>query len=384
MDPLAVSLGHAGGARTRCAPARAHDRRGGRLPLLPPERPVSRQRLRLSDEGGGGRVASRDPLELRRERDDRARAHRRRRESPPCASRWRRRCANRPPSLTEAEPSGKTDKRRIRPELWPQPRIRRRRHSRRPVRARRCRASRGAGVLLRTSSSRGKFIDVVAEVMDRRMGDGPAHRRARRGRAPAQRRHQRRDQAAWRRSIPVACSARRSARTPSPGWRRPRPRRPIPPGRRVHVPRLHRGSPPTRCSTRSARPGTCSAAISPVPLVLRTKVAMGTGYGSQHFMDPAGIFATNPGWRIMAAVDPVRLRRPDEHRARLRRPGADARARRPLRRRGRSRRSTTSITIPFGKAKPCAARARRHGAHLSLDGRASLEGDRATGSRRRS
>ena len=38
-----------------------------------------------------------------------------------------------------------------------------------------------------------------------------------------------------------------------------------------------------------------------VPLVLRTKVAMGSGYGSQHLMDPAGVFATSPGWRIMAA-----------------------------------------------------------------------------------
>lgn len=38
-----------------------------------------------------------------------------------------------------------------------------------------------------------------------------------------------------------------------------------------------------------------------VPLVLRTKVAMGMGYGSQHLMDPAGIFATQPGWRIVAA-----------------------------------------------------------------------------------
>jgi 2-oxoisovalerate dehydrogenase E1 component len=37
-----------------------------------------------------------------------------------------------------------------------------------------------------------------------------------------------------------------------------------------------------------------------VPLILRTKVAMGAGYGSQHSMDPAGIFATNPGWRIVA------------------------------------------------------------------------------------
>ena len=41
--------------------------------------------------------------------------------------------------------------------------------------------------------------------------------------------------------------------------------------------------------------------VNPVPLVLRTKVAIGSGYGSQHLMDPAGIFATSPGWRIVAA-----------------------------------------------------------------------------------
>src|SRR5207245_399228 len=41
-----------------------------------------------------------------------------------------------------------------------------------------------------------------------------------------------------------------------------------------------------------------------VPLVLRTKVAMGTGYGSQHSMDPAGVFATAPGWRIVAPSTP--------------------------------------------------------------------------------
>lgn len=43
---------------------------------------------------------------------------------------------------------------------------------------------------------------------------------------------------------------------------------------------------------------------SPVPLVLRSKVAMGTGYGSQHSMDPAGVFATAPGWRIVAPSTP--------------------------------------------------------------------------------
>ena len=41
-----------------------------------------------------------------------------------------------------------------------------------------------------------------------------------------------------------------------------------------------------------------------VPLVLRSKVAMGTGYGSQHSMDPAGIFATSAGWRIVAPTTP--------------------------------------------------------------------------------
>ncbi|MCW2595972.1 MAG: 2-oxoisovalerate dehydrogenase component [Pseudonocardiales bacterium] len=41
-----------------------------------------------------------------------------------------------------------------------------------------------------------------------------------------------------------------------------------------------------------------------VPLVLRSKVAMGTGYGSQHSGDPAGIFATAPGWRIVAPSTP--------------------------------------------------------------------------------
>ncbi|MCU1477079.1 MAG: transporter [Subtercola sp.] len=43
---------------------------------------------------------------------------------------------------------------------------------------------------------------------------------------------------------------------------------------------------------------------SAVPLVLRTKVAIGSGYGSQHLMDPAGIFVTSPGWRIVAPSTP--------------------------------------------------------------------------------
>lgn len=43
---------------------------------------------------------------------------------------------------------------------------------------------------------------------------------------------------------------------------------------------------------------------SSVPLVLRTKIALGSGYGSQHSMDPAGLFAMWPGWRIVAPSTP--------------------------------------------------------------------------------
>jgi 2-oxoisovalerate dehydrogenase E1 component len=41
-----------------------------------------------------------------------------------------------------------------------------------------------------------------------------------------------------------------------------------------------------------------------VPFVLRSKSAAGTGYGSQHSMDPAGVYATAVGWRIVAPSNP--------------------------------------------------------------------------------
>ena len=43
---------------------------------------------------------------------------------------------------------------------------------------------------------------------------------------------------------------------------------------------------------------------SAVPVVFRAKSAAGAGYGSQHSMDPAGIIATSPGWRIAAPSTP--------------------------------------------------------------------------------
>ncbi len=36
------------------------------------------------------------------------------------------------------------------------------------------------------------------------------------------------------------------------------------------------------------------------PLVVRTRVALGCGYGGQHSMDPGGLFALFSGWRILA------------------------------------------------------------------------------------
>lgn len=41
-----------------------------------------------------------------------------------------------------------------------------------------------------------------------------------------------------------------------------------------------------------------------MPLVLRTKCAIGTGYGSQHSLDPAGLYAASVGWRIVAPATP--------------------------------------------------------------------------------
>ena len=37
-----------------------------------------------------------------------------------------------------------------------------------------------------------------------------------------------------------------------------------------------------------------------LPLVARTRIAAGCGYGGQHSMDPVGLFALFPGWRVVA------------------------------------------------------------------------------------
>src|SRR3546814_20870412 len=44
--------------------------------------------------------------------------------------------------------------------------------------------------------------------------------------------------------------------------------------------------------------------MHPVPLIVRSRVAAGAGYGSQHSMDASGLFALYPGWRIVAPPTP--------------------------------------------------------------------------------
>ena len=46
-----------------------------------------------------------------------------------------------------------------------------------------------------------------------------------------------------------------------------------------------------------------------VPIVVRTQIARGRGYGPQHSCDPAALFALFPGWRIAAPATAGRLRR---------------------------------------------------------------------------
>ena len=41
-----------------------------------------------------------------------------------------------------------------------------------------------------------------------------------------------------------------------------------------------------------------------LPIVFRTRVSLGTGYGAQHSMEPAALYGQFPGWRIVAPATP--------------------------------------------------------------------------------
>ena len=164
-------------------------------------------------------------------------------------------------ALVEPDTGARPGARRIRPQLWPDP------------------AFVNVGIRgdlseladARTVEQRDFTGELKPRQAHRRRGRGhgpadgrgPAHRRARRGRAPAERRHERRHQGPGRRSIPAACSARRSARTRSPGWAAVSPSTAASARSSSSCTPTSCGWRPTRCSTRSARPGTCSGAATP-------------------------------------------------------------------------------------------------------------------------
>ncbi|MBB1636355.1 thiamine pyrophosphate-dependent enzyme [Cupriavidus sp. UME77] len=204
-------------------------------------------------------------------------------------------------ALTEADPSGKPGKRRIRPELWPSPDFRDVgiRGDLSELAGLRCEEEAGFSGKL----DKRKFIDVVADVMQRRMETDP--------------------------SVVVMGEDVHRLKGGTNGATR---------GLRDNFPDRVLGTPISENAFVGlggglALDGRYKPVVefmypdfmwvaadqvfnqigkarhmfggeSDVPLVLRTKVAMGTGYGSQHSMDPAGIFATNPGWRIVAPSTP--------------------------------------------------------------------------------
>ena len=96
-----------------------------------------------------------------------------------------------------------------------------------------------------------------------------------------------------------------------------------------------------------------------VPLVLRSKVAMGAGYGSQHSMDPAGVFAASPGWRIVAPSTPFDYVGLMNSASALQGPGSGAGTHRPLRRDAAKARPMTGTTASLSARQPCAESARR-------------------------
>ncbi len=179
-----------------------------------------------------------------------------------------------------------------------------------------------------------KFIEAVSGRHAPPHGGRPAHRRHGRGRAPPEGRHQRRRPAKKLADQPcptTASSARRSARTPSPvsaagiaidGRFRPVVEFMYPDFMWVAADQVF---------NQIGKARHMFGGESAVPLVLRTKVAMGTGYGSQHSMDPAGIFATSPGWRIVAPSTPFDYVGLMNSALGLRGSGARDRACRPLR-----------------------------------------------------
>ena len=381
MDPLAVHLAmeRAAAAAARRARARSSSRRSSTASS------TRTARTRAARSATGPRRKrrtwrARDPLDRVAARDDQARADRRGRRRGRARpgrrgdARGRRRAHRAGPRTARPGARGGSARNcgRTRPSsTW--------------ASAATCPSWRGRG-----PSSAGLHRRAQARQVHRGSGGGdgpadgrgPAHRGARRGRAPAERRHQRRHQGPgrevpWPRARhPDQRERVRRAR------RRARARRPVPPGRRVHVPglpvgRRRPGVQPDRqgqAHVRRQEPGAARAADQGRHgLRLRVAAPDGPGRHLRH----------QPRLADHGRLDPVRLRRADERRAGDRRPGAHARARRPVRRRGRDPGRRPRLPDPVRHGRGPARRVGRHGAQLPVHGGARAGGDRADRHRRR-
>ena len=148
-----------------------------------------------------------------------------------------------------------------------------------------------------------KFIDVVAAVMHRRMETDPGVvvmgedvHRLNGGTNGATR--------GLKDDFPTGCSVRPSARTRSPASVAASPST-------ADSPRSSNSCTPTSCGWRRTVVQPDRQGASHVRRRGRRAHGAaeqdrdGTGYGSQHSMDPAGILTTNPGWRVVAPSTPL-------------------------------------------------------------------------------
>ncbi len=204
--------------------------------------------------------------------------------------------------LLEADPDGKPGKRRIRPQLWPSPDFRDVGYPRRPQRV-----GRGPAPVSSRAISGGleqrKFIDAIADVMNRRMETddsivvmGEDVHRLKGGTNGATRGLKERF-AERTLGTPISENAfcGLGGGLALDGRFKPVVEFMYPDFMWVAADQVF---------NQIGKARHMFGGQSDVPLVLRTKIAMGTGYGSQHSMDPAGIYVTNPGWRIVAASTP--------------------------------------------------------------------------------
>ena len=320
--PAGRPPGHAGGARAHARPATARrssrptstatSTRTGRSPAAP-SATAPRRRRRPGGSATRSTSCARPPRPPR--------PPRRRSGSTQRSPRPRRLMAEIGDVLLEPLPGGKPGQRRITAGRVARPGLRRRRRPRRPERVRR-RAATPTATRSPASSPRRKFIDAVAEVMDRRMETDDAR------------------SSSWART----CTGSTAAPTAPPaGSRTPFPDRvlgtPISEnaftglgggialdGRFRPVVEFMYADfmwvAADQLFNQIAKARHMFGGDGAVPFVLRSKVAMGTGYGSQHSMDPAGDLRHRAGLADRRAVHAVRLRRADEQRAALRGPGA--------------------------------------------------------------